>query len=435
MSPTRLTSQQKGTPLRAVIPSEARDLFSLRVFSLQRAAIPPHLGLALTFIAQSFLFFLFRRSELQLRHQAPKTKWALAPEDNSLRRKRILLRFAQRGVQIIRSFEFLFEFFARQIRAQVINRLRHAVERMRNVVLVRQHDIAPKPVRASGNPQQIFQAGTRERKRQARFIRFVLHHLSERNRNKLRQVRNNSHGPVVRFRVAPDGLCANRANDLRESAHAVVGIIFRADQSVRSAAKQFRIRAVNSGLFFSRHWVAAKKSRAGREFRIRGAADHVLRAARVGDEGFCTTMRGNLGERFDRRAHGKRDVNEIRAVHRIAERGGSLLHRAEWKCALEYVRAIKSDERERREVAAQCESKRAADQARADNRYAVKGNCARHCHATMLNDERLETKLHVNYFEPFAAVEDSGLSHDICLRSSSPTFSMGWFLSLSSSFE
>ncbi len=89
----------------------------------------------------------------------------------------------------------------------------------------------------SRKPQHILQAWPGERERHAGFVGLVLHHAGERNRHKLRKVRDDADGPVVRFGVGPHGLRANRAHDFGERLHAWVGVVFVGDQRIGRAAK------------------------------------------------------------------------------------------------------------------------------------------------------------------------------------------------------
>ena len=229
MSPARVTSQQAATPLRIIIPLRARAVWHdvIPTARTERSEVTDLL----------FLAAPFRGSELQLRHKTPKIRWALAPEDNLPSRKRNLSRFAQCSVQLISGLKFLLKFFACQARAQMIDCLREPVKRVRNIILIRKHDIAPKPVRASRNPQQIFQSRPRKRQWQTGFIGLVLHHARKRHGNKLWQMRDDSHGPVVSFSVAPNRLRADRSNDLAESGYSRIRFAF-GEQSKHTARRE-----------------------------------------------------------------------------------------------------------------------------------------------------------------------------------------------------
>src|SRR5580693_2599830 len=122
----------------------------------------------------------------------------------------------------------------------------------------------------------------------------------------------------------------------------------------------------------------AEKASAAREFVFCSAADYVLGAARVCDQCFRPGMRGDFGERFDGGADGQGDINEIRVSDRIGERDGSFLNGMERESTLENFGTVKSHDAEGRELAAQGECEGAANQARAHDCYAMKGNCARH---------------------------------------------------------
>ena len=212
-------------------------------------------------------------------------------------RKRQLPGFAQLSVKLIRDFEFLLEFLARQIRAYVINRLRQPIERMRNIFFIRKHDVAPQPVRATRDPQQIFQPGPCKRKRQPSLIVFILHHARKRNRNKLRQVRDDSHGPVMRFRIAPNRLRANRANKISANPRTRSSESVSAPMSAYGAPRNKSASARSiPGCSFPAMGCPPQEARTGREFRVCRAADHILRAARVGDESFCVPACAAISE-------------------------------------------------------------------------------------------------------------------------------------------
>ena len=120
----------------------------------------------------------------------------------------------------------------------------------------------------------------------------------------------------------------------------------------------------------------AEKSRAARKCSLRGAADRGFRAARIGDQRVRLGGRGDCGERFDRGADRQRDVNEIGAAHGAREIGGGFSITPRAQRLFQRARAAVADQRNVGEMLSQGQGKRSADQARAEDCYATKGNCA-----------------------------------------------------------
>ena len=96
--------------------------------------------------------------------------------------------------------------FAGQAGAQVVDGLGQAVERVRDVFAVREAGVAPNVVRAARKAQHISEAWAHESQRQAGFVGLIRDDVRERDGGELRQMRDDAHRPVVRLRVAPDGL-------------------------------------------------------------------------------------------------------------------------------------------------------------------------------------------------------------------------------------
>ncbi len=122
--------------------------------------------------------------------------------------------FAQKFVEFVRGLEFLLEFFTRKARPKMVDGLREAIERARNVFIIGEENVAPNGVGASREPQNILKAWPRKTQRQAGLVGFILNDARQRHGQKLRQMRDDADGPVVRFRIAPGRLRANGENQL-----------------------------------------------------------------------------------------------------------------------------------------------------------------------------------------------------------------------------
>ena len=120
---------------------------------------------------------------------------------------------SQRPVDLIGRLELVLEVFGGEVRAQVVDGLSQAVEGVGDIFAVGEAGVAPDVVGAAGKAQHVVEATAGEGEGQARFVGFVGDYVRECNRRELRQVRDDSDGPIVGVRVAPDGFGADVANE------------------------------------------------------------------------------------------------------------------------------------------------------------------------------------------------------------------------------
>ena len=197
--------------------------------------------------------------------------------------------------------------------AQVLDGLGHLVKGVRDVVGIGQGDVAPDLIRAAGEAQQIAQTAAREQQGQPRLVGFLARHCCQGHRDQLGQVRHDRRGPVVRFRVKPERLRAQRLEQRNKTRHTrvvgpgrssgicarcmrIAGISCLANERVLRPAKQFRIGMRDAANLPPRHRMAAQESRRAAEALASNAAYFRLCAARISDQRARVGAAGNFGQ-------------------------------------------------------------------------------------------------------------------------------------------
>jgi len=123
--------------------------------------------------------------------------------------------------------------------------------------------------------------------------------------------------------------------------------------------------------------MSAQKARLARRRMLRRAADDGFGAARISHQRAIFRRGSNRGKRLNRRANRQGHIDQIRAAHRAREIPRRFAHRAAGKSRLQSLRAVESYDRDVREMFAQRQAERSADQAGSEDGHALEGNCAR----------------------------------------------------------
>jgi len=129
-------------------------------------------------------------------------------QNPSKNRAASLLQVAKNLVQFTCSGKFLLERARSQVAAKLLERLDQLAQSTIQIVAVRENNITPDGIGTSRQAKRVTQAAARERHRQSGLIGLIAHHAGERDGEKLRKMRDNRRGTVMRLGIQPDGLRA-----------------------------------------------------------------------------------------------------------------------------------------------------------------------------------------------------------------------------------
>jgi len=109
-------------------------------------------------------------------------------------------------VQFTGSGKFFFERARSQVVAKLLERLEQQAQSTIQIVAVRENNITPDGNRDFPRGEARHASRGRERHRQSGLIGLIAHHTGERDGEKLRKMRDNRRGTVMRLGIQPDGL-------------------------------------------------------------------------------------------------------------------------------------------------------------------------------------------------------------------------------------
>src|SRR6266850_1863053 len=197
------------------------------------------------------------------------------------------LQGTEEFVEFVGGIEVGFELAGGEFFAEVVEAAGEEIEGGREDFLIREDDVAPGGIGASGKTERIAEAGTGEGDGKTVFVEMVVEKTGKGDCRELWEMRGQADGVVVLLSSEPQRAGPDFFEDFSEGGHARVVLVGGgADKGVGVGAEEVSIGMGDAGEFPAGHGMAAEEERSiGCGIKFRGGFDDAdFGAAGIGDE-------------------------------------------------------------------------------------------------------------------------------------------------------